>query len=225
MSVVYCSKKLPSNRKNDVQDRYWLPSRKASLCRLGGLVFLLAALAMIPIIAFAGITPGASPYCGGGDGCVWRSQPLLLLDEEDRLLVGASPAALRRFDAHVARPAVRMGLAGVAVLDTLPFALLLFGVGAALRRLGGRGAGSLPAALRWLRLASLAAIIWALAQPFHETAVETLLSPGTPSGSQVKVVIYLGDIAKGLLLALAAYAAVWAIEAGLRAQRDLDDFV
>ena len=36
---------------------------------------------------------------------------------------------------------------------------------------------------------------------------------------------YLADIATGLLLAIAAYCAIWAIEAGLRAQRDLDDFV
>lgn len=49
-------------------DGYWLPPRKAWLCRLAGLVFLIGAAVMLPVIVFAGLTPGASPGCGGGYG-------------------------------------------------------------------------------------------------------------------------------------------------------------
>lgn len=208
-----------------MQDSYWLPPRKAALCRWLGALYLIAALVMVPVIAFAGLTPGASPYCGGGDGCVWKAQPMLLLGAENRALVVASPEAQRRFDAYVARPDVRLRLAGVEAVSKLPFALLLLCVGLALRRLGGRGAGALAQVLRWLRRASIAAIVWALADPVHESLLESLLSAGTPTGPRWQVTINLAGMAAPLLLALAAYAAVWALEAGLKAQRDLDAFV
>lgn len=208
-----------------VQDRYWLPPRKAMLCRIAGTMFLLSALSMVLVIAFAGITPGASPYCGGGDGCVWKSQPVILLREEVRPQMWASATARRTFEAYVARPSVRLGLAGVDAIATGPFALLLLSVGLALRRLSGHGADAVAQSLWWLRLASLAAIVWALARPVHETLLQTLLSPRTPSGARLQISAYLGDIATGLLLAIAAYVAIWAVEAALQAQRDLDSII
>lgn len=94
-----------------------------------------------------------------------------------------------------------------------------------MRCLGGRGDDALDGALRWLRRASVAAIVWALANPVYESLLETLLSAGTPSGATMQISLYLGDVATALLLALAGYTATWALEAGLRTQRDLDDFV
>lgn len=208
-----------------MEDGYWLPVRKARLCRFAGLVFLIAAFVMLPVIAFAGLTPGASPACGGGDGCVWVARPVTLIDSDERLRVEASPAAMRTFKAYAAQSWVRWGLAGIEAIDCLPFGALLFSLGVALRRLGGRGADPLQRALPWLRRASVAAIVWTLAHAVYESAVESWLSPGTPAGATLRPVFYLADIAAGLLLSLAAYAAIWAIEAGLRAQRDLDDFV
>ncbi|WP_448661910.1 hypothetical protein ACG3SL_14635 [Sphingomonas sp. CJ20] len=208
-----------------MQDSYWLPPRKAARCRVLGALFLIAALVMAPVIAFAGLTPGAKPYCGGGDGCVWKAEPTMLLAQEVRVLVIASPEAQARFETYVARPEIRLGLAGVEAVSKLPFAVLLFSVGLALRRLGGRGAGTLPQVLRWLRRASIAAIFWALTDPLYQSLLESLLSGGTPTGPVWQTSIYLAQMAAPLLLAIAAYAAVWAIEAGLQAQRDLDSFV
>ena len=188
-------------------------------------MFLVSAVSMVLVIAFAGFTPGASPYCGGGNGCAWTAQPVILLGEEVRPQIWASAEARHTFLAYVARPSVRLGLAAIDAIDTVPFALLLLSVGLALRRLGGHGVDAPAKALRWLRLASIAAIVWALARPVYESLLQTLLSAGTPSGAELQISIYLGDVATVLLLAIAAYAAIWAVEAALRTQRDLDDIV
>ncbi|WP_156351535.1 MULTISPECIES: hypothetical protein [unclassified Sphingomonas] len=206
-------------------DATLLPPAKAKLCRLAGAVFLLSALAMPFVIVTAGVTPGASPYCDTGDGCVWKAQPGVLLAEETRIEVAASPVTQRRFDAYAARGDVRIGLALIDAVDTVPFALLILSVGLALRRLGGAGRDALPQALRWLRRAAIAAIAWSLAQPVYESLLETLLSPGTPDGAMIVLSIGFGMIGTALLLAFAAYAAVWALEAAVRAQRDLAEFI
>lgn len=208
-----------------MDNSYFLPSRKARLCRLGGLGFLLGAAVMPVVIASAGLTPGAWPICGGGYGCAWNGSVTRLLPEETRMGIEVSPPARARFEAYVARTDVRVGLAAIEAIDLLPFMAFLGSIGIALRRLGGSGANSLERALPWLRRASLAAIIWTIIGPVYESVLETWLSPGTPSGFQIVTTITLAPIAGGLLLAFAAYAAIWAVEAGLKAQRDLDRFV
>ncbi|WP_231792332.1 MULTISPECIES: hypothetical protein [Sphingomonas] len=206
-------------------DGYFLPAGKARLCRWAGMMFLLAAAVMPIVIAFAGLTPGATPICGGGYGCVWKASATALLPEETRAGIEESPRARARLETYAARADVRAGLAAIRAIDLLPFMVLLGSIGVALRRLGGTGVDTLERALPWLRYASLAAIVWALAGPVYESALETWLSPGTPSGFQVVTTVTLAPIAGGLLLALAAYAAIWAVEAALEARRDLDRFV
>ena len=189
-----------------------------------GAVFMLASMVMAIVIVVAGASPGASPICGV-EGCEWRSRPVDLLDQDVGAEVIATPERLKTFEAFVRRPDVRFELAAIEAFNIGPFALLLLGVGLALRRLGGNAADALGRALRWLRLASLAAIAWALTSPAYESLLATVLSGGTPTGPKLELWIYLDKIGGGLLLALAAYAAVWAIEAGLAARRDLDNFV
>ncbi|MCT8003756.1 hypothetical protein NZL82_17935 [Sphingomonas sanguinis] len=225
MHTPYDDDKFSSNRKSSMPYGYFLPPRKARLCRLAGVLFLLSAAVMPVVIAAAGLTPGAGPICGGGYGCVWNARAATLLPEESRMLIEMSPPARAQFDAHVARTDVRIGLTAIAAIDLLPFMALLSSVGVALRRLGGSGADTLERALPWLRRASLAAIVWTLAGPVHQSALETWLSPGMPSGFQIITTILLAPIAGGLLLAFAAYAAIWAVEAALKARRDLDRFV
>lgn len=208
-----------------MNDEMLLPSREALLCRLGGAVFLFAAIIMPLVILTAGVTPGAQPYCDTELNCVWRAQPSLLLEEETRLAVAATPDSQRRFEAYAARGGVRVGLAAIEAIGAVPFGLMMFCVGVALRRLGGAASEGLPRALWWLRRASIAAIICALAEPVRETLLGTWLSPGTPAGFAITSTIYLANIAEGLLLAFAAFATVWALEVTLRARRDLDEFV
>ncbi|MEG3091452.1 hypothetical protein U1703_08220 [Sphingomonas sp. PB1R3] len=123
------------------------------------------------------------------------------------------------------RPSVRTGMIGVTALDEGPFALMLFSIGLALRRLGGKRREPLAEALPWLRRASLAAMIWAIGRPLSDSLTVSLLSPGTPEGRQWAITVDMLDIGTALMLTVAAYATVWALEAGLEAQRDLERFV
>ena len=99
---MYNGKKLLSNRKNIMSDRYWLTPDQARRFRLIGALFLVAALVMLPVIVFAGLTPGASPYCGG-EGCLWVSKPASLLSQEIRLQVEATAETRAVFAAYVDR--------------------------------------------------------------------------------------------------------------------------
>ncbi|MAF60132.1 MAG: hypothetical protein CL680_16820 [Blastomonas sp.] len=207
-----------------MSDRYWLTPDQARRFRLIGALFLVAALVMLPVIVFAGLTPGASPYCGG-EGCLWVSKPASLLSQEIRLQVEATAETRAVFAAYVDRSEVRLGLAAIEAVVSVPYALLLACVGLALRRLGGPTDAALVEALRWLKRASGAAVVWALASPVHETLLESFLSPGTPTGPVFQIVVNLAYLATPLLLALAAYSVTWAIETALRKQHELDGFV
>jgi len=194
------------------------------ICRWAGAIFLFSASVLGISIMLSGVFPGPKVHCGDS-GCTWSLRPSLLLDEDTMKTVQASPTTEQIFDAHVAHPWVRTGIIGVTALDKGPFALMLFSIGLALRRLGGKRREPLAEALPWLRRASLAAMIWAIGRPLSDSLMVSLLSPATPEGRQWAITVDLLDIGTALMLAVAAYATVWALEAGLKAQRDLERFV
>lgn len=205
-------------------DRHFLPSGKARICRLAGAVFLLCAVAMGIGVALTGILAGAPPHCFDRD-CRVSLQPADLLKGDVATQVHASPAARQTYAAYAHRPLVRLGIIGVTLISAGPFALMLAGVGLALRRLGGAGRDALARALTWLRWASLAALAWAVARPLSESLMDSLLSGGTPGGAEWKITIDSASVGTALMLGIAAFATVWALEAGLKAQRDLAGFV
>lgn len=207
-----------------MKDGYSLPPSKSWICRWAGAIFLFSAAAFALGTVLLGVFPGPKAHCGES-GCHWSVRPSTLLDDDVMKSVQASPAAERRFDAYAMRPLVRAGIAGVTALDDGLFALILLCAGMALRQLGGRHGEPLARALPWLRRASFAAIVWAIGRPLSDSLMTTLLSPGTLDGGQWTITLDLADIGGALMLALAAFATVWALEAGLRAQRDLDRFV
>lgn len=207
-----------------MSDGYSLTPRKARICRLGGGFFLFAAALTAITIPLGAAWPELTALCRTGY-CEISEGPLESLPLSVQRQVRASPAATAAFDAYTARPLVRLGMLAAIAASSAPFALLLFGVGLALRRLGGSGQDALGAALPWLRRASIFAIVWAVAGPLAPSLIGMLYYPGTPAGAHWYFVLNLQGWGTGLLLALAAYAAVWALEAGLSAQRELDDFV
>lgn len=206
-----------------MSNAYSLPRAKARICRIAGATFLVIAAATMSSILVSASLPEIVGTCAKL-GCEVTG-PASRLSTEDQAQVAASPAAQRRFDDYLATRLVRAGLAGVAVLETVPFAVLLMSVGLALRRFGGRAADPLARALPWLRRASIAAIAGALAGPFHDSLLVMLLYPGTPAGPHWMIVLDFQSMALALMLAVAAYATVWALEAGLRAQRELAEIV
>lgn len=203
---------------------YSLPVRQGRVCRIAGSIFLFLAACTLIGVASVAIAPGAVFNCKDGP-CRWRVEPVRLLDDDERAAVTASSGAVARFDAHATRPLVRAGLGGIGLLRSGPFAVLLLGVSLALRRLGARRGDPLADALPWLRIGSLAAIASAVTAPIGESLTESLLSHGTPEGARWVISLDFNAIGTQLLLAVAAYATVWALEAGLKAQRDLAEIV
>lgn len=208
-----------------MSDAYSLPARKARICRLAGAFFLILGAMHFVGLGMWLVGPAPHVYCDD-TGCRWKSEPLTLLDEEDRAVVAASPGNLRRFLAHVERPDVRVALFGIQQMRAVPFALLILCVGMALRRLGGRAADPLARALPWLRRGSIAAIIWAIFQPLAASLTATVLTSGMPDADYAfYIAADWGEVGTALMLALAAFATVWALEAGVQAQRDLAEIV
>lgn len=185
---------------------------------------LVAALAALGAMAEA-TAPGRSFSCSGERGCRRSVDPVALLPEGEQAAVRASPAASARFLAYVARLPVRAGLAGLALTDEGLLAFLFMAVGLTLRRLGSRSGHVLARALPWLKRGAFAGLLWAVAHPVTGSLRAMLLFPGTPGGASWYFGLDLTVAGPALLLAIAAYATAWALEAGVRAQRDLADFV
>lgn len=79
--------------------------------------------------------------------------------------------------------------------------------------------------IRWMRLASWAAVGAAIAPALIGLLRSLLLLPGTPHGPGYRIEIDGGPLMLHLLLSVASFAVVWALDAGLRAQRDLAEIV
>jgi len=168
--------------------------------------------------------PALEVKCGQA-GCHAIERPELLLPEEERAAIVASPVAMEHLAAHLHRPAVRAGLAAINLAQAAPFVLLMLCVAAATWRLGARGADDLTRALPWLRRASLAALAAAIVPPVADSLRAMLMLPGTPSGPGWYFAVDLGPFMMGLLLAFAAFIVSWALAAGNRARRDMAGFV
>lgn len=205
-------------------DSYSLPPRRARIVRAAAALFVLAGVASLALTVATMIRPGLDIRCGS-TGCADRTTLIEHIPAEDRPAVEASPTTRTRFAAHVARPAVRAGLAGVELIDGLPFAALMLTVSVGLRRLAARRGGDLASALPWFRRASIAALAMVVARPLARSLEAMILYPGTPVGPMWYAEVEFVRLGFDLLLALAAMAVAWALEAGSRAERDVAAFV
>ena len=170
------------------------------------------------------VLPRATYFCEV-DGCVRRLSVVELAPEDQQAALWASPAALAVFARHVARPDVRLGLAAAAAIESAPLVVLMIAVGLALRRLAARTGQDLAGALPWLRRAAAAALGMAVAKPIADSLLMSILSRATPAGGDWRIKIDAAPLSVDLLLALAALAVAWALDAGSRAERDVAAFV
>ncbi|MDO6413261.1 hypothetical protein Q4F19_02600 [Sphingomonas sp. BIUV-7] len=205
-------------------DTYSLSPRRARIVRLAAALFLLVGLVSLVGTAVSMARPALSVRCGAA-GCTGRTPLIDLAPEDARPALAASRTAQAAFAHHVARPIVRAGLAATQLIRGLPFAALMLAVGLALRRLAARVGDDLAQALPWLRRAALAALVAAIAPPVTDSLSAMILFPGTPSGAMWYLEVDFLRLACDLLLALAAVAVAWAIDAGGRAERDVASFV
>lgn len=184
---------------------------------------IAAVLGVLTIIAAA--APGPYWNCGSEQGCRGGADAANLLPDETLTKLNRDPTARRRFDAWVATPGIRIGLAAVVLLQSGPMPVLLFAVGMALRRLGQKRRNALADALPWLRRASRAAIVLAIAHIIAPIFQSLVLANGFAQPEVLTAPIMVEMTLLLLMLAFAAYATIWALEAGIRAERELADFV
>lgn len=208
-----------------MSERYSLPFGKARVCRTAGVAFLLVAALWGMAAAAGAIVPGWSLSCSDERGCLQAIKLASLLPESEQVLLSNNPKAEARFATYVTRPPVRGGLAAITLVDEGLLVFLFVTVGLTLRRLGERGEHVLGRALPWLKRGAFSAVLWAIAQPLTDSLRTMLLYPGAPSGASWFIGIDLTVAGPAFLLAIAAYATAWALEAGIRAERDLADFV
>lgn len=205
-------------------DSYSLPSWKARTCRMAGAIFLLTALLGGCVTAMQAAVPGWTMACEPGRGCVRQPSVLTLLPEESRAALRNDPAAIAALSSHVGDPLVRAALAGLVLVRGGLMAFLLLAIGTTLRRLGSAGDRILERGLPWFRRGALAALLWSIAQPLGDAMQAILLLPALPERAW-SVPVDLTVAGPALLFAIAAYAIAWALEAGVRAARDLAGFV
>ena len=203
-------------------DSYFLPERKARICRRFGALFLAAAAYWAVGTVTGMVAPGLRVVCDVPAPCRANADPVVLLTEDEQAEVARDPALRRHADAQAARVGVRVGLALVGFAADAPVVVVLLAVGLALRRLGTRGDRVLMRAVAWLKLASRAAVIWTVVQILHRGFRSFLIWWGS---DYLRFPIDLNHVPLPLLLSIGAYATAWALEAGLRAERDLADFV
>ena len=80
-------------------------------------------------------------------------------------------------------------------------------------------------AIRWLRRSALAAIVLAIAEPVAESLRLTAFSP-VVYGREYRIIsVSLSELIWAILLAGAAWAAVWVLERALEFKQDLEDYV
>lgn len=203
---------------------YSLSRLQARLCRWAGYLFLFVAALTVADIGFRAIWSGVEIDCSQS-GCVREFRPEVLLPEGEQPSLAQDAKARAAFRAYVDRPPIRLALSGIALLGNLPWFVLLLSIGLALRRLAARTGDDLGKALPWLRRASLAALAMVLVIPVAESLTVMLLYPGLPAGPHWYVQVDMVAGAKSLLLAFAAFAVTWAVEAGHRAERDAAEII
>jgi hypothetical protein len=205
-------------------DSYSLLPRKARICRIVGRVFLIAALLWAMALIAQAALPGWTISCEAERGCVQASGTTVLLPERARSSMRRKHVALKEVAAYASQPMIRLGLALLVVIREGPMVFLLLAIGAALLRLGRVGRQVLAGALPWLRRGALAGLIWAITQPFADAGRAILLFPAMPAAGRY-IPLDLTIAGPALLLAVAAYAVAWALDAGVQAERDLATFV
>ncbi|MEH3041417.1 MAG: hypothetical protein PGN21_15315 [Sphingomonas paucimobilis] len=206
-------------------DGYSLPPKKARTSRWMGMLFLLIAAVMGVGTIVGAAAPGIYWNCDSEQRCTGGTDATNMLPDETRLMLNRDPEARGKFLAWMAKPGAHAGLAALILLEFVPMMILLFSVGMALRRLGERKRNALTLTLPWLRRASRAAIALAVARLIVPVPTAILLYQGVNQDDIVLPRIDLSNTLVLLLLTVAVHAVIWALEAGIRAERELADFV
>ncbi len=183
------------------------------VCGMMALVCLLVAAGRLIAAAAPAIDPQLatlSVHCNGLRCWTERNPVRLLAPEQGEALV-RSPDGRARLATLLERPRPRLLIAAGSAVRAAPLFLMFLFLALAFRALG-RGRGFDPSGIAWLRRAAAAALVAVFCQPVSDTLRATALSQITTGEHQLFIAFNGGPFLWGLLLAGAAWAAVWALE-------------
>lgn len=189
------------------------------------LCFLLAGLAVGTLPTMLAAPQWLTFKIDCNDGCRPKPEPLDQLSSEVRQVIANLPRADARMTAVMADPFWWWRLFGIEMLDTLPFAILFFSVGMALWRFGNREEHRDWSGIGWLQRATMAGVVMAITAPLAELLRDAVYLGALTDVEQFSYSIEFTEMFNHLLFAGVAWAATWALAAGLRARGDLAEIV
>ncbi len=209
-----------------VPDSYFMSRNRARAVRAFAVMCFLLAGFGVGTLPTTMVSPKwLSFYIDCEDGCRLKPAPLDQLSPEVRHIVASVPRAQERMVAAMAEPHWRWRLFGIKMLDALPFVFLFFSVGMALWRFSDRQEHRDWNGIAWLQRAAGAGVVLALSAPLAQVLCDAVFLAAVTDTGAFSYTIELTEVANHLLFAGAAWAAIWALAAGLRARGDLAEIV
>ncbi|WP_230481305.1 hypothetical protein [Sphingomonas sp. Leaf21] len=206
--------------------RYFISRGRARVVRVFALLCFLIAGAGAATLPTMLVGPQWQAFMiDCDDGCRPKPQPLDQLSPEVRHVIASLPRAPERMTAAMADPYWWWRLFGIQTLNVLPFAILFFSVGMALWRFSSRQEHRDWSGIRWLQRATAAGIVMAVAEPVAQVLRDAVYLTAVADIETFSHSIDFTEIIDNLLFAGAAWAAIWALAAGLRARGDLAEIV
>jgi hypothetical protein len=153
--------------------------------------------------------------------CAIDASPLRLLPQEGGRPQMVAPST--RLADVLEQGEARTLIAAASLASAIPTALMFLALGLAFRAVARRR--DFAAATRWLRRAAVAAMVAVAAQPVAATLRATALSPVSTGEQQLFLMFHGGDFLWGIMLAAAAWVAVWALEQAVKSERELAEIV
>ncbi len=194
------------------------------VCRILAALFLVSAVVRLAVSFVPLANPLLSLPQAGCEECSFRRDPVTLLEPQlARKLAWQTPGSEQRIVEQLGKAEVRLMLFAANLARAIPFFLLFIALAMALRSFAAGGFNS--GAVRWLRRSALASIGWAVAQPVSESIRQTAFSPVTHGQELTHLVLDLNSVLWPVLLSLAVWVCVWALEEAVAIQQDLEEYV
>lgn len=159
------------------------------------------------------------------DGCRPKPEPLDQLSPAVRHVLANVPRGETRMTEAMTDPYWWWRLFGIQMLDVAPFTMLFFSAGMALWRFGSREEHRDWSGIRWLQWATVAGVVMAIADPVAQVLRDAVYLAAVADVEEFSYSVEFTRIIDNLLFAGAAWAAIWALAAGLRARGDLAEIV
>jgi hypothetical protein len=197
--------------------------RLRTVCNLLAAFLLIVALRQLVDPVLTAIDPLLGTAELNCSPCAYETDPIRLLDRPLRDEGWAAPDVAAKILERLESPRVRGLLLLSSIAAALPLSLAFVFLALALRSFVGSGFRS--GAARWLRWTAGAAVLWAAMGPVSRGLGALALDAVFTGADQIRLPVDFYHLARGLMMAGAALAAVWVLQEGAEQQDDLEQYV